>query len=330
MKQLKNHGKIYRFIINILSASPKFRKPLIDLCIKKYALSPLEMCDDSPNSKKNRLRGQVGIIINEMLAEGIIATDTRGQYYLVESKPVAIRIEKCQSEIIKALTESPLSKIELYNRLSDIFGTEKTASTKDDGMLANYIGQFTKKMLNEGALILNDGVYSLAPKVSAKANDINALLTLKSEFISTLYAKGGEFFENYFMSLLKKYSEKHGKKVIECYVTGGSFDGGIDGVIKTEDSLGFKETIMVQTKNRSDFVSETDVRGFYGAVCAKRGTRGIFAATSDFHSSAKDFLDSLDDLIGISGDKIFAMASECLYGICRSGKELTIDEKIFK
>ena len=130
------------------------------------------------------------------------------------------------------------------------------------------------------------------------------------------------------MTLLKKYSEKHGKRVLECYVTGGSDDGGIDGVIKTEDSLGFREITMVQTKNRLDIPSETDVRGFYGAVCAKRGTRGIYATTSDFHSGAKKFLEALDDCVGINGERIFAMAIECGYGIKKNGKELKIDTNL--
>ncbi len=329
MKQNKNHSRLYKYIIDTLSDSPKYRKQLIDLCIKRYGLNQAELSDDSPNSKKNRLRSDIGLAINEMLSEKMIDTDSRGQYYLITSKPVAIRIERCQKEIIKALTERPMSKTELYRHLAPIFGTDKTLSTRDDGILSGYIGQFTKKMLENGTVILKDGAYTLAPKVSARADDINALLSLKSEFIFRLHDMGGEFFENYFMSLIKRYSEKHGKKILECSVIGGSSDGGIDGIMRTEDSLGFRETVMVQTKNRVDLTNETDVRGFYGAVCAKRGTRGIFATTSDFHSSAVIFLNSLDDCVGISGDRIFAMAVECSYGIKRTGKDLTIDEKIF-
>ncbi len=325
----KNQSKIYKHIIDILSDSPKYRKALIDFCLKKYGLSSLEIQDDAPNSKKNRIRSDIGVAINEMHTEGMIGIDGRGQYYLIASKPVAIRIERCQKEIIKALSAKPMTKSELFDLLSHIFGTDKTVTTKDDGILASYIGEFTRKMLANGHIVIKDGAYALAPKISAKANDINALLSLKSQFIFKLHEKGGEFFENYFMSLLKTYCIKSGKRVLECAVIGGSDDGGIDGVIKTEDSLGFRETVMVQTKNRTDIISETDVRGFYGAVCAKQGTRGMFATTSDFHSSAKLFLDSLDDCVGISGDKIFAMAAECSYGIKKAEKELTIDEKIF-
>jgi len=128
---------------------------------------------------------------------------------------------------------------------------------------------------------------------------------------------------------MKQYYSKKGKTVLEAYVTGGSQDGGIDGVIKTRDELGFIETVMIQTKNRVDISSETDVRGFYGAVCAQKGSRGIFATTSDFHTSAKEFIDGLDDLVGIGGDRLFALAIECSYGIKKSAGALHIDEKTF-
>ncbi|MBO5101060.1 MAG: restriction endonuclease, partial [Clostridia bacterium] len=73
----------------------------------------------------------------------------------------------------------------------------------------------------------------------------------------------------------------------------------------------------------------TEVRGFYGAVCAKRGSRGIFATTSDFHTSAKDFINGLDDLVGINGDRVFALSIECAHGIKKVGEKLEIDERIF-
>ena len=118
--------------------------------------------------------------------------------------------------------------------------------------------------------------------------------------------------------------------MISARVTAGSDDGGIDGIVKTVDSLGFRETIMIQTKNRSDIASETDVRGFYGAVCAKRGTRGIFATSSEFHPSARAFLDGLDDCVGVDGRRIFSMAADTEYGIIKADGKLRIDEAVFK
>ena len=143
-----------------------------------------------------------------------------------------------------------------------------------------------------------------------------------------MHSRGGEFFEIYFLNLLKRYLARIGKNIIDSYVTGGSDDGGIDGVVHTADSLGFRETIMIQTKNRTDIISETDVRSFYGAVCAKRGSRGIFATISTFHPMAQKLLDSLDDCVGVDGNRIFAMACDTSYGIKREGEKLIIDREI--
>lgn len=328
MRAQANHAKIYRQIVDVLTKSPLYRNELIELCLKKSNINEFEFGNTEAGSIKNELRSEIGTILNEMHASGLVAMDTKGRYYLVSTKPIAIRIEKCQKEIVKALSHSPLYKSEIINKLRSALGTDKTATTKDDDMLSTYIGQILKKMLDDNVISLSDGVYSLTPRIYAKVDDVNELLALKSRFISRLHTKGGEFFENYFMTLLKKYNEKNGKKVIECFVTGGSADGGIDGIIKTEDKLGFCETTMVQTKNRIDLTSETDVRGFYGAVCAKKGSRGIFAVTSDFHPSAEAFIKPLDNCVGINGDKLFSLAIECSHGIKKKGKTLSVDEKI--
>ena len=156
------------------------------------------------------------------------------------------------------------------------------------------------------------------------------MLKLKVEFLSKLHAKGGEFFEHYFMNLLAKYLIRCGKTVTESFVTGSSADGGIDGIAKTVDALGFRETIMVQTKNRNSITNETDVRGFYGAVCAAQGSRGIYAVTSDFHPTAKAFLASIDNCVGINGEKLFTMAADTSYGIIRKNGILSIDSEVFE
>ena len=130
------------------------------------------------------------------------------------------------------------------------------------------------------------------------------------------------------MTLLGKYLSKHGKTIESNEVKGGAQDGGIDGVIITVDALGFRETTMVQMKNRIEDTTETSVRGFWGSVCAYQGTRGIFATTSNFHISALSFLDAIDSCVGIDGDRIFLMACECQYGIKRRNGKYTVDTKL--
>lgn len=328
MTKTASHAKIYRVIVDVLMGTPLHRNALMQNALCRLGLTKEQLADTALGSVQSNLRAKIGTVINEMHAARLIGLDEAGLYYLISDRPVVIRIERCEREIIKALSEGEMTKAALRDRLKGVFGTAKTATMRDDDTLSTYMGEILKKLGALGVICIQNGTISLAPHVRARADDINEQLAVKSDFIKKVHQKGGEFLENFFMQLLKKYMIKHGRRVIECYVTGGADDGGIDGVIITEDSLGFRETTMVQTKNRIDIISETDVRGFYGAVCAKRGTRGIFVTTSDFHSSAEKFLAGLDDCVGINGNTLFKMAIECSHGIKKLDGYIEIDSKM--
>lgn len=328
MPKRVNHAKLYKIVSETLDGKSYSRRALITRCIEALGLSREELADRRTNSQQNILRSKLGTVINEMHACGLVSLDGLGHYSLITEKPVAVRIEKCESEIVKALSERSMTKVALREHIKHVLGADKTVSTRDDDKIFTYVGQLLKKLTAEGVLTSDGMLYSLSPRLVASADNINAMLSLKSDFLARIHRRGGEFFENYFMALIEKYAKKHGKRVIECYVVGGSEDGGIDGILKTQDALGFRETVMVQTKNRVEITSETDVRGFYGAVCAGQGSRGIYAITSDFHSGAEKFLDALDDCVGVNGERLFSMALECLYGIKRAGDGYAVDDRI--
>ena len=317
--------RIYKSVAMLLEKSSMDRTKLIEsICTSMgYCTSML-----AAGSKECSTRGAVGSIINEMIDSGLLKKEENDKLTLITTRPILIRIERCEREIIKALTESPKTKRELKALLDSVFGANITSSQRDNDTISAHLDQVLKKLILRGAIIAENGVYSVCPKIAANPNRTNEIIALKADFLSKLHTKGGEFFEGYFMTLLSKFYTKQKKKILECYVTGGSADGGIDGVMVTEDALGFKETTMVQTKNRIEIATETDVRGFYGAVCAKKGTRGIYAISSDFHQGAKDFLSSLDDCVGVNGDIIFKMAAECLHGLKKIGNNLTVDSNL--
>ena len=322
--------KLYKTVTEVLEKSPRTRKQLIADVISEMKLTREQLADRGVNSLQNILRSRLGTMINDMQKHGVITLDEQMRYTLVYEKPITVRVEGCEREIFRALSESPMTRTEIRNRVLTALGADKTASLLDDQKIYACTGQIIKHLKDDGAITLEGGRYSLSPKLVAKADDVNALLSLRNEFLSAVHTQGGEFLENYFMALLARYMEKQGKKVLECYVTGGTEDGGIDGIIKIEDPLGFRETIMVQTKNRMIVVDETAVRGFYGAVCAKQGSRGIYVVSASFHSGAKKFLDSIDNCVGVDGNRLFSMALECLYGIKKTASGLVIDEKIIR
>lgn len=325
---MKSNKKLYYILIDLLQKKPMTRKELIEKYIDSLMLPRELLLDQSTGGKLNVERSVVGSAISEMRAKGIITKNTDGVYFATEQKPIIVRNEKCESEILKMLASKKLSKAEIRQNLTRVFGTDKTLTEKDDNKLFAYMGDALRRMVKDGVLTQEGSYYSLSKKISVRIDDINNILALKSVFLTRLHRKGGEFFETYFMMLLEKYVTLHGKTVTKNTTTGGSADGGIDGILETVDTLGFRETIMVQTKNRSDTTNETTVRGFYGAVCARQGSRGIFATSSDFHYSAKAFLDTIDNCVGIDGQKIFEMAIETRFGIKKVGSELTVDDKL--
>ena len=328
MANIQEYRKIYKAVLDSLDLGRLSRRELIFSVIDTFNLSEHERLDDSMNGRLNILRSRIGIVLNDMETKRIIATDKSGLYYAAENREVAIRIEECEREILDFLRGSPKTKQDIKDNLIFVFGTDSTPSVRDDNKLLTYMGQILKRLCAEQILNFDGSVYSLAEEKSAYIKNRREVLLLKAAFLTRLHSRGGEFFEHYFLNLLEKYLAAKGKIITESHVTGGSADGGIDGIIKTVDSLGFRETIMFQTKNRIDISTETDIRGFYGAVCAGQGSRGIFATTSDFHPMAVKFLDSIDNCVGVNGSKIFAMASETGYGIKNDGNKLVIDSEI--
>ena len=317
--------RIYAKILDLLGGGPIPREELIGGVVSAFAgKCPGRECPVGPTTE---LRGAVGAVLTEMEDNGIVKPEGAG-LTLVSSRPVALRAESCEKEMIALLSNAPMTKREIRTALIKHFGTDKTATTRDDDILFSLIGQVTKRLTNRGIIVLKDGTYRIAPEKVARLEDINDLLALKSELLARIHEKGGEFFEHYILTLLGKHLAKCGKRITECYVTGGSADGGIDGIIKTEDTLGFREHLMIQAKNRLELTNETTVRSFYGAVCAAQGSRGIFATTSDFHPTAAKFLEGIDNCVGVNADVIFRLACECEYGVKRRGGKFTIDTKV--
>ena len=298
------HKKIYKTVLDVLTARSMSHKKLIEEAI---SLLYDGIDADGQVGEFTEIRGLIGAVVSEMRNDGVIIYDS-GVYSLGADGPMPLRLERCEKEIVTLLASGGKTKHEIRAHLRRIFKTDTTPSDSDDRILYNYMGQILRRLAEVGTVETADGLYALKKQTRASIDDIKNMVELKSEFLTKLHQKGGEFFEHYILTLLKKNEESYGKTVTECKTTGGALDGGIDGIIKTVDYLGFRETVLIQAKNRTDTTSETTVRGFLGAIYANGGTKGIFATTSDFHPAAKIFLSSLDNCVGVNGGDIFNMA----------------------
>lgn len=241
-------------------------------------------------------------------------------------------------EIRGLLSQKPLRRGEIFKRLDEIVGTEE--SKADAERLHHTAGDILKRMKDTGVLSCSFGVYRLTGESAAKNNGGASSGTartshtadtdkLRKMFLTRLHAHGGLYLEQYAMNLLIKYYQDSGKVICSSRVTGGSEDGGIDGVLEVKDWLGFRECVMIQAKCRSSIqVSEKEIREFYGVVCSGRGSRGIFITTSTFHESAQRLLSTIDNCVGIDGEKLFSMARRCHYGIREGARGEEVDPEV--
>ncbi len=178
-------------------------------------------------------------------------------------------------------------------------------------------------------------------KARVESKPLTADEKLKESFLKKMRSLGGDYFEYYCVYLLERYSMKNGRRLEGLRISGGDHDGGIDGEIELTDSMGFKETIYIQSKNwdpdkgRGDswVVGETLLQQFIGACAcrqAKEGKqfcRGIFMTTSRFTPDAKRILEDMSEkIIGYDGEDLYEAAKECSFGVVKKGGEWTLDE----
>ena len=164
---------------------------------------------------------------------------------------------------------------------------------------------------------------------------------LKDAFLKKLRSLGGNYFEYYAIYLLERYSRMNGRRLEGLRVSGGEYDGGIDGELELTDRLGFRETIYVQAKNWEPtdekwWIGETILQQFIGAVAyrkvkeGKQHCRGIFITTSAFTAGAKEMLDKMSDqFVGYDGDELYETAKECQFGLIQDEKGAwKVDEEL--
>jgi hypothetical protein len=66
------------------------------------------------------------------------------------------------------------------------------------------MGQVLRRLTDLGIIEIVNGEYALREQVRATVDDLSEMLQLKSDFLTRLHRKGGEFFEHYLLTLLKK------------------------------------------------------------------------------------------------------------------------------
>lgn len=319
-------------VIKYLSSTKtSTRAEIIDGALKCYGLTESELEDFSPKSKNSVIRSYISTAINDLINKKDLVRQG-DKYSLAKEELIIIKEELVEAEIKEILQGGAYTKNEIFRLLEKKFGTDTTPSFKDDYSLHSAAGNVLFNLLQNDEIEFIDGKYrDITPAdLDEKTDTPLPENEFKPKFFRKLWLMGGKFFESFVANLLEKYFTLSGKMVVYCDITGGSDDGGLDVELEIVDYLGFVETIVAQTKCRDRaHVTEKEVREFYGAMNAKKATRGIYVTTTHFHESAQDFIDAIGDLVGIDGEKLFNLVKRTSYGINKHKGGYTFDEAIF-
>jgi restriction system protein len=156
---------------------------------------------------------------------------------------------------------------------------------------------------------------------------------LAEDLLSRVRQGTPAFFERVIVQLLLAMGYGGSVGALDRALTGGSGDGGIDGVID-QDPLGL-DRIYVQAKRYQDGspVGSGAIRDFFGSLDRVRATKGLFVTTSTFSGSARETAEMLSKRIVLIDGTQFARLMLAHNVGCRVEETLTIkrvDEDFFE
>ena len=321
--------QIKRILLDTLEQTPGLRrKALIERCLTHMGYTGEQQKDLRVESAVTRAKNRIGLFLTSLIENGDITENEAGRLYANHGAGALQQQAQADRFVLRCLKNG-----EVWNKAQLFDAADKTFS---DGDIHSMIGQAIARLVREKRIRETPHGYILPPQSGYPSTELGYWLLearnggdLQKCFLGAVHVHGGEWLEYYAVRLLTEYYRQCGKTVTASYVTGGSNDGGLDGVIETTDWLGFREKTLMQMKNRYAQVSAKDVREFYGAVCAERGSRGVFITISTFHPEAQKLIDKVDNLIGVDGEKLFQIAKLCRFGIRDRDSGLSLDDDLF-
>lgn len=142
----------------------------------------------------------------------------------------------------------------------------------------------------------------LSPEEAIRAAHASLREDIGAVLLSNLRAAEPAFLERTVIQLLGAMGYGADEDALE--VTGGSGDGGIDGIVRL-DKLGL-EHIYVQAKRHdpANKVQRKDIQAFFGALTDRNATKGLFITTGGFSSGALQFARRREGIVLIDGDEL--------------------------
>ncbi|WPP06495.1 restriction endonuclease [Methylocella tundrae] len=239
-----------------------------------------------------------------------------GKAGLVElTKRAHFRITKQGREVLAAPPER--IDVKYLNRFPSF---QKFREVKDEG--------------DDAASLPTAGmVTALAPDEIMRNAHRQLEIALADDLMQRIRSGTPAFFESLVVRLLVGMGYGGSVTDVSKALTGGSGDGGVDGVID-QDHLGL-DRIYVQAKRYADgnTVGASAIRDFFGSLNLFKATKGVFVTASTFTSQARETAGKLGTrIVLIDGDQLTRLMIRHGVG-CRIEETLNIkkvDEEFFE
>jgi restriction system protein len=155
-----------------------------------------------------------------------------------------------------------------------------------------------------GEVISSQPIASATPEEAIDAAEKEIIKTLQSQLLERVLGLSWNFFEQLVLDLIVKMGYGGAKGAI-AEKTGGSGDGGFDGIVN-EDVLGL-DKIYLQAKHyaKDNTIHRPMLQQFAGALAGRGATKGVFITTSSFSSGAIEFAKQVQHrIILIDGERL--------------------------
>ena len=178
----------------------------------------------------------------------------------------------------------------------------------------------------------NDGDGDESTPLEKIENSINQIESaIATQLLERIRAEEPVFLERTVLELL--HAIGYGNSKDDLTHTGGSGDGGVDGLIR-QDRLGL-EQIYIQAKRYGEgTIGRPQIQNFVGALSGKGANRGVFITTSRFTAEAREYVKNLLDkrIVLIDGEEFARLMIANGVGVVstKSFKLVEIDENFFE
>lgn len=180
------------------------------------------------------------------------------------------------------------------------FSSPKQKETKQSSSLTNEL------------LIEDYGGESETPEELMERGYKLTYENLKQELLEKLRKGSPEFFEVVVVNLLKKMGYGEGE------VVGGSYDGGVDGIIYQDPLRIDKIYLQAKRYSENNTVGQSAIRNFIGALETKGATKGVFITTSSFQRDVNELIEMTPkNLVLIGGEQLVELMIEYNVGITK-------------